>query len=90
MFRDFPIVSIIVYGHMIDIILSALLLTPGATASVWQRGIFLTHRQLETYGCIFSTVATDALVLKHQVISVHSAEYMCILLDPLHTEILQL
>ena len=33
----------------------------------------LTHKQLETHGCILSTVATDALVLKHQAINTHSA-----------------
>ena len=33
----------------------------------------LTHKQLERNGCIPSTVATDALVLKHQAISIHSA-----------------
>ena len=31
----------------------------------------LTHKQLETHGCIVSIVATDALVLKHQAISIH-------------------
>ena len=30
------------------------------------------HR--ETHGCVVSTVATDALVLKHQAISIHSAD----------------
>ena len=33
----------------------------------------LTHTQMETHVCAFSTVATDALVLNHQVISIHSA-----------------
>ena len=28
------------------------------------------------HGCVLSTVATDALVLKHQAISIHSAEQM--------------
>ena len=37
-------------------------------------GIPLTHKQLEMHGCMLSTVATDALVLKHQVISIHSAD----------------
>ena len=36
--------------------------------------ILLTDKQLETHGYIFSTVATDALVLKHQAISIHSAD----------------
>ena len=44
------------------------------------------HKQLETHGCIFSTVATDALVLKHQAISIHSAD---IVLQRFCSEILQ-
>ena len=32
----------------------------------------LEHR--ETHGCVVSTVATDALVLKHQAISIHNAD----------------
>ena len=34
----------------------------------------MTHEELEMHGCILSTVATDALVLKHQDISIHSAK----------------
>ena len=34
----------------------------------------LTHKQLETQGCILSPTATDALVLKHQVISIYSTD----------------
>ena len=34
----------------------------------------LTHKQLEMYGCVLSTIATDALVLTHQAISIHSAD----------------
>ena len=33
----------------------------------------LTHRQLEMHGCVISVVATDALALKRQVISNHTA-----------------
>ena len=33
----------------------------------------LTHKQLEMHGCVLSTLATDALVVKHQAISTHSA-----------------
>ena len=33
------------------------------------RRLTLKHR--ETHGCVVSTVATDALVLKHQAISIH-------------------
>ena len=36
--------------------------------------INLTHKQLETHGRVLSTVATDALVLKHQGISTYTAE----------------
>ena len=34
----------------------------------------LTPKQVEMHECILSTVATDALVLKHQAISTHSAD----------------
>ena len=34
----------------------------------------LTYKQLEMHECILSTVATDDLVLKHQTISIHSAD----------------
>ena len=34
----------------------------------------LTLKHRETHGCVVSTVATDALVLKHQAISIHSAD----------------
>ena len=48
----------------------------------------LTHKQLETHVCLTSTVATAALVLKHQAISSHSAN--SILIDQFHTTILYL
>ena len=35
---------------------------------------FLTHKELETHGCALSTVVTDALVLKRQATSTHSAD----------------
>ena len=38
---------------------------------------------LETHGCVCSTVAADVLVLKHQAISIHSADEVFILLDQL-------
>ena len=44
----------------------------------------LTQKQLETHGCILNIVATDVLVLKHQVISIHSADYIFIVLDLFH------
>ena len=34
----------------------------------------LTPKHRETRGCVVSTVATDALVLKHQAISIHNAD----------------
>ena len=38
-------------------------------------------KQMEMHWCIPSTVATDALVLKHQAISIHSADQISIVLD---------
>ena len=35
---------------------------------------------METHWCLLNTVATDALVLKHQAISNHSADYVFIVL----------
>ena len=34
----------------------------------------LTLKRRETHGCVVSTMATDALVLKHQAISIHNAD----------------
>ena len=42
------------------------------------------------HGCALSIVATDALVLKHQVISTHSTDYIFIVLIQFHSKILQL
>ena len=39
---------------------------------------------------IISTVATDSLVLKHQAVSSHNADYIIIVLGRFHTEILHL
>ena len=49
-----------------------------------------THKQLETHGCVLSTLAIEALVLIHQAIGIHSAEEILIVLDQFHTEILHL
>ena len=38
------------------------------------RSYRLTLKHRETHGCVVSTVATDALVLKHQAISIHNAD----------------
>ena len=42
------------------------------------------------HGCIINTVATAALVLKHQATSIHSADYVFTVLDQFHKKILQL
>ena len=42
---------------------------------------FLTHKQLKTHGCVISIVAIDALVLKHQAISIHIVDKIIIVLD---------
>ena len=31
---------------------------------------------METHGCVFSTVATDAVVLQHKAMSIHSIEQL--------------
>ena len=38
------------------------------------------------HGCIVSTVATDALVLKHQAIIIHSADKIFVFVDKFRTE----
>ena len=38
------------------------------------RQVKVIHKQLETHGCVINTVATDALVLKHQATSINSAD----------------
>ena len=38
---------------------------------IWEH---LTLKHRETHGCVVSTVATDALVLKHQAISILSTD----------------
>ena len=38
------------------------------------RSLYLTLKHRETHGCLVSTVASDALVLKHQAISIHNAD----------------
>ena len=40
----------------------------------WLCHTMLTLKHRETHGCVVSTVATDALVLKHQAISIHNAD----------------
>ena len=45
----------------------------------------LTHKHMEIHVYKLSTVAIDALVLKHQTISTHSADQICIAFDQFHT-----
>ena len=49
-----------------------------------------THKQLETHGCVRSIIATDAQVLKHQDIDIHSVEQILNVLNQFHSELLQL
>ena len=39
-----------------------------------QHHMALTLKHRGMHGCVVSTVATDALVLKHQAISIHNAD----------------
>ena len=48
--------------------------------------LFRTHKQPETHGCILTTVATDALVLKHQAISIHIGDQISIAFDQFQTK----
>ena len=50
----------------------------------------LTLEHLEMHGCVVSTVATDALVLKHQAISIHNADLTFIVLDQFHIKLLHI
>ena len=47
----------------------------------------LTLKHRETHECVLSTVATDALVLKHQAICIHSADEISIVLGQFHTKV---
>ena len=38
----------------------------------WREAITFNIKKLETHGCVHNTVATDALMLKQQTISIHS------------------
>ena len=40
---------------------------------IWIPHVFNVNKHRETHGCVVSTAATDALVLKHQVISILNA-----------------
>ena len=55
--------------------------------AVFSQGDFFTLKHQEMHCCIVSTVATDALVLKHQATSIHSADKTFIVLDQFHIKI---
>ena len=48
---------------------------------------FLTLKHWEMHACLLNTVATDAMVLKHQAISSHSADEISIVLGQFHTKV---
>ena len=50
----------------------------------------LTHKHPETHRCILSIVTTDVLVLKHQTISTHSADQICIPFDQFNRNLLHI
>ena len=49
-------------------------------------GVKLTHKQLEMHGCVLSTVPTDAIVQRHQIISIHNADWIFIVFGQFHTD----
>ena len=59
-------------------------------SAIFLRQSLLTLNQRETHGCVVSTVATDALLLKHQAISIHNADLTFIVLDQFHIKILHI
>ena len=50
----------------------------------------LRYKFMQMHECIFNTVATDALVLKHQPINTHNADWIFIILDQFYAEIFKL
>ena len=46
----------------------------------------LTHKHLETHGCMINTVANDDLILKHQAHMIHSADLVFIVLPNILTK----
>ena len=47
-----------------------------------------TLKQLDTHG-VLGTLATDALLLKHQALSINNADEIFIVFDQFHTKILE-
>ena len=50
------------------------------------QNFLLTHTQLEIHGCVISSVATAALVLKHQATSSYTIDEIVIVLDLFQTK----
>ena len=48
--------------------------------------VVLTLKHWEMHRCVVSTEATDALVLKHQAISIHNAYLTFIVLNQFHIQ----
>ena len=57
------------------------------TLKYWLSYSWLTHKQLEMYGCALSDVATDAQVLQHQDIRIPSVDQIFIVVDQFQTKI---
>ena len=55
---------------------------------IWDPVLTIKHREM--HGCVVSTVATDALVLKHQAISINNADQTFIVLDQFHIKLLHI
>ena len=49
--------------------------------AIYSKLVKLTNKKLETNGCVLITEATEALVLNHQAISMHSVDQISIALD---------
>ena len=56
----------------------------GPSPQATMEGPRITHKQLGTPGCAQSTVGTNALALKHQVISTHSDDSIHCIVPVLH------
>ena len=56
------------------------------TLKYWLSYSWLTHKQLEMYGCVLTDVATDALVLQHQDIRIPSVDQIFIVVDQFQTK----
>ena len=79
MYRNFPITLVHDYMKCYDNIFNTygvrwIVSNVADSLDTQDSRIGLTLKHRETHGCVVSTVATDALVLKHQAISIHNAD----------------